>query len=122
MKSAKRYLATLFAGLLVAVGLAFTATPAQASPADGNYAQCQVGTTVQDWTGKDPRDCTTGTYALLENWTVVLQIQPGQRDVWEEIKQGYEAAQAWCSNNSLTCTVVTGIGVALVSPLLVAQS
>lgn len=93
------------------------APPAQASVADGNYATCQSGTTVADFTGRDPSLCKTG-YILYKDNKVVLHIRPTNKDVWKAFKNGYSAAQDWCKNNSLTCTVVTGVGVALVSPLI----
>jgi hypothetical protein len=122
MIKAKKYIGSLVVALLFSIGLVFSAAPAQASPADGNYAQCYGGTTVYDWTGKDPSTCQSGSYVLLKDWQVVLRIEPGRSDVWGAVKQGYAAAQQWCSQNSLTCTVMTGIGVAIVSPLIVAQS
>lgn len=110
----KKVLVSVLAIVAMLFGLGLTAGPAQASPADGNYAQCIYGTTVADWTGKNPRDCTTaGTYALLQNWNVVLKIYPTTDSsmAWNVIQEGYTSAQSWCSSNSMTCGILTSAGV-----------
>lgn len=100
-------------------GSAAVATSASASQADGNFAQCYLGTTVQDWSNKNPRDCTgAGTYWLWENNQPVLKIQGGSGSFWDNLEKGNRALQDWCSNNSFTCALVTGAGLLAVQPLL----
>jgi hypothetical protein len=116
----KRFLTSALTVLAMVLGLGLAASPAHASPADGNYAQCIYGTTVADWTGKNPQDCTgAGTYALLQNWNVVLKIYPTtDSTAWNVMREGYSSAQSWCSSNSLTCGVLTSAGVSIAVILL----
>lgn len=107
-------------GLSLGVGgLVVDAAPAQAA---GNYARCTNGITTRDWTGKNPKDCTpSGTYWLYNSaGTPLVKISQASRTspVWEAIKTGYTAAQNWCSNNSLTCGIITSAGVVVVAGLI----
>lgn len=117
----KRRIGIASTGLLLAAATGISAAPAQASQADGNYATCQSGTTAVYWTGKDPSECQSGTYTLYKDDQRVLQMEP-TKDGWAAMKKEYAAAQKWCSDNALTCTVITGVGIALVNPLISAAT
>lgn len=100
-------------------GMVAGAVPAQAA---GEYARCNNGITVRDWTGKDPRDCTpSGVYWLYNsNGQAIMKIQQANRTspVWDAIKAGYSATQNWCSSNSATCSVMSSAAVAYVTYLI----
>jgi hypothetical protein len=81
------------------------------------------GSSTTVWTGKNPKDCKA-RYQLYDTsrgrGALVLDIaKNGTSSVsfWAAIQKGYAAAQKWCSQNSLTCTVIVSVGVALVAPL-----
>ncbi|MGO2003533.1 hypothetical protein [Arthrobacter rhombi] len=121
MRTIKASIGSTLVGLFVVIGFALGAAPAQASQADGNYATCQSGTTAADWTGKDPSKCKSGTYLLVKDWKTVVKMEP-TGDGWKYIKEDYAAAQKWCSDNALTCGVLTAAGFALVNPLISAAT
>jgi hypothetical protein len=113
-------LSALVMGVSLSVGgMVATANSAEAA---GNYARCNNGITLRDWTGKDPRDCTpSGTYWLYNSaGTPIMKLQqaPHGSPLWNAIKQGYTATQNWCSNNSATCGIVTSVGVTALWGLL----
>jgi hypothetical protein len=72
-----------------------------------------------DWTSKDPQDCH-GDYTVYdtstpERPTVLFSIETPADSIWPAVRQGYQAAQDWCSSNSLTCAVITAVGYDVVS-------
>lgn len=82
MSGIKKLIIGLVLSVSVLFGTVAVASPPSGSTADGNYAQCILGATVQDWANKNPRDCTTaGTCALLKDWQVVLRINGGNGTV-----------------------------------------
>lgn len=120
MKNALRALAAVALGVALGTGgLLVHAAPAQAK---GEYARCTNGITVSDWTGKNPKNCTSwGGYWLYDSTgKAILKISksPATSPVWTAISQGYTAAQRWCSNNSATCTVIGSAAVAYVQYVL----
>lgn len=95
------------------------AAPAHAA---GEYARCTNGITVSDWTGKNPKNCTSwGGYRLYNSsGKVIMTISksPATSPVWTIIPQGYTAVQRWCSNNSATCSVAASAAIAYVQYVL----
>jgi len=112
--------------MLMLVGFSTTAVVAPASAANPpTSASCyttQGGKLVSlNWKGKDPSACK-GTYYLYDISGSVplrlLEIHNAPVSAWQYFRQGYTKAQQWCASNSLTCAVVTAIGVAIVQPLI----
>lgn len=103
---------------LTGVGVA-TAQPAQAL--DTTYYKCYIGTpTPLEWKNKNPASCN-GIFRITRNAKTLFALD-GRKvknydDMVKNLKGEYKAAQKWCADNSLTCTVVTSVGLALVQPL-----
>lgn len=121
-------LSRIVAAMTIAAGLSvggLSAAPAAEAAPTTYYARCNNGITLRDWTGKNPKDCTPfGVYWLYKQTgnviTPIMKISgaPKGSPLWDAIKAGYSAAQKWCSNNSLTCGIVTAAGVTIVAGLI----
>ncbi|MBD8104741.1 hypothetical protein [Plantibacter sp. CFBP 8775] len=127
MKFTKTTSALALTAILGIGGSVAVATPAAA--ATPTRALCGNSTV---WDGKDPDTCD-GIYRLYDlsssqhGGKIIFQVDntnyaARQAGAWAAVKGGYEAANDWCADNVLTCTVVTGIGIAIVSPLLAPSS
>lgn len=74
------------------------------------------------WDGKSPKSCKDQyrIYKITANAPLlVFQITNGTKIDAAAIKRGYESAQRWCSNNSLTCNVLVSVGVTILAGLLI---
>lgn len=127
MKLTKTTSAIALSAILGIGGSVALATPAVA--ATPTRALCGNSTV---WDGKDPNTCD-GIYRLYDltssqhGGKVIFQVDntnyaARQAGAWAAVKGGYDAANAWCADNSLTCTVVTAVAVAVISPLLAPSS
>lgn len=112
----KKTISSVLVAVLLSLSALFAVTaPAQAAGA--NYERCSGGTTFYDWSGKNPKDCKSGVYLMVRDGKEVLKMKT-DRPWWEGMQEGYEAAQKWCSENTLTCNILTSVGIAAVMPLL----
>lgn len=125
-KAASLFMAAIF----IAVTSAVTAAPANAAvqptvaiaapaAAKSNVQYlCFSGTQWYNWAGKNPKKCKN--YAIMKDGKKVLHIKASsdKSKVWAALGKGYRAANDWCNHNTLTCSILTGIGVTLLSPLL----
>lgn len=73
------------------------------------------------WDGKSPKTCNSQyrVYKITANAPLlVVNISNGTKIDAAAIKRGYDSAQRWCSNNSLTCNVLVSAGVTILIGLL----
>lgn len=90
------------------------APPASASAAL-KYT-CWSGGSIPQYLTKssDPRKCR-GLYKISKSGKYVAVLDNRRvknfSDLKKRIKQGYTSMQKWCSSNSLTCAVMTSVGV-----------
>lgn len=122
-----KILCALSALLVMFAGSVVMAGPAAAAPPAGVKTYCmQAGpaSVKRSWDGKDPQSCAT-TYWIEKNGTKVMQLNVGEANrakirakMWGAMKGDYDAAQDWCSGNSLTCTLVTSAGFAILGGIL----
>ncbi|MFK4730801.1 hypothetical protein ROT00_14020 [Agromyces mediolanus] len=109
-----------------------TVAAAPASAAGSTTAVCWKpnpairGSQTTVWTGKNPRTCRA-RYQLYDvrggRPVLVLDVKKKAVDsaaFWKAVAAGYAASQKWCSQNSLTCTLIVSVGIMLVSPLAAA--
>lgn len=120
----------LLALTLVAVGIVGQGTTASVSAANAaSYsAVCWKpnpkvpGSTTTSWNGKNPKDCNA-RYQLYDTsrgrGALVIDINKKANTTafWKAVSQGYSAAQTWCSKNSMSCSILVSVGVALLQPL-----
>lgn len=71
-----------------------------------------------NWGTKNPKTCKS-TYKVYE-WSTAMQrpvlkfqVTKGT-NIWPYVAKGYKATQDWCAKNSLTCGVITSVGVTIV--------
>lgn len=112
-------IAGVSAALLLTAGL--TLAPAPPARASNTYYACGMGTPIPfNWAGKNPKECK-GVYKIEVGGVSKLTIDNRRVKDWngliKRFSEGYASAQKWCASNSLTCTVVTTVGLALVKPL-----
>lgn len=95
-----------------AVLAAASAVAAKAGPQ--RWAIC--GST--NWGSKNPKTCKS-SYTVYE-WNTAMQrpvikfqVTNGT-NIWPYVAKGYQATQDWCAKNSLTCGVITSVGVTIV--------
>lgn len=112
--------ATAVAAVALGLTLSIQSLPAAANPVTGARATCNYGTTVYDWSNRDPRDCTNHYWVFDSKGQPILHIKPTYKEspVWTALKTGYNATQNWCSSNSATCGIITSAGVTFVFTLL----
>lgn len=111
------------------VATALTAVPVSASESEAKSETlyvCAKGTPIWfNWSGKNPKTCQ-GVYKIERDGVEKLRIDNRKIKNWGDfvkaLNAGWSSAQNWCSKNTLTCTVMTGVGVALISPLLSVSS
>lgn len=89
------------------------AAPASAA-SDVNYACYNYVGAPQQLTAKsDPKKCN-GIYRISKDGKVVVQIDNRKIKNWSQfvaaVKRGNASAQKWCSDNSLSCGIMTSIG------------
>lgn len=115
---------------LVAVGTVGQGTVASvASASAASYsAVCWkpnpkvAGSTTTSWNGKNPKDCNA-RYQLYDTsrgrGALVIDINKTANTTafWSAVSRGYSAAQTWCNKNSLSCSILVSVGVALLQPL-----
>lgn len=122
MKTIKHTLGGMLAIALLVMGVVASPVGATPSYAASTRAICytaqsyQQGT--QDWAGKNPKSCP-GSYQLYDmsgpRPALIMQIRNTKAVSFQQlIAKEYADAQRWCSNNSLTCTIITGVAFALV--------
>lgn len=121
--------------LTMALGFIATQSTLAAEPANAAASTTSVcwkpnpkvpGSSTTVWNGKNPKDCHA-RYQLydIRNSRPVLVLDLNKPAVdsaafWKAIAAGYTASQKWCAQNSLTCTIIVSVGVALVAPLAAA--
>jgi hypothetical protein len=131
MHAPTRRTCSIAAAILLSIASMTTATAAQADevahldappPAGGEggggttpwYITAVCGN--ENFKDRNPSDCHSD-YTVYDvrgdRPTVLLYLQGPGQDAWAAIAQGYQAAQDWCASNSLTCSVVTSIGVSV---------
>ena len=120
----KKFMQRLTASIIIFLTAFGAVSAAEAAPATS--AICIVSTrsgiASKDWDGKNPKTCK-GTYQLWDisrgRTGLLLEVKsPNWVDARTVFKKGYKDAQKWCSNNSLTCNIVTSVGVSIVLGLL----
>ncbi|MGZ0069728.1 hypothetical protein [Microbacterium arborescens] len=52
--------------------------------------------------------------AGMQRPVTVFYVNNGT-NIWPYVVRGYQATQDWCSKNSLTCGVITSVGVTIVA-------
>jgi len=87
----------------------------------GKIYQCYFGTTVrQTTTPQDPRKCSGDYWVLTSSYQGIWHNAPvrSTSPLWTAVVKGYNATNAWCSNNSFVCGIVTSAGVAVVAAIV----
>lgn len=71
--------------------------------------------------GKDPKTCN-GWYQIVEKKSgkkvLVVNTQKNNGGVVTALRKGVKATNKWCDNNSATCSVVIGVGIAIAQGIL----
>lgn len=117
----------IIGALVLALCMAFTtvptAAPAEAARIPPTVAVCDKATGGRvAWNNKNPAWCP-GQYTLYDMtmWSrprVILQVGRVTTYTWRSLVRDLNAAQRWCNRNSLTCELITGLGLLLVAPLV----
>lgn len=103
-------------GFTVSPGVTLTeASAVTARGATQRWAIC--GTT--NWGSKNPKTCKS-SYTVydwnsaMQRPVIKFQVTNGT-NIWPYVAKGYKATQDWCSKNSLTCGIITSVGVTIVA-------
>jgi hypothetical protein len=130
MKLGKRMMATIAIAGCLTVGSVTSPVAVDTASAAARPTRALCGTT--NWDKKSPEKCN-GVYRLYDLYgggprgTIIFQVNntnyaANKKAMEKAITSGYKAANKWCGQNSLTCSIVTGVAVAILSPLFVSQS
>lgn len=118
---ARRTIIAALTAIMISTGASLgTASVAHADPTSVSQttATCITsgggGVAGTPWTGKDPTDCK-GEYRLYDisrgRPALIVQVKNTRTVGFKEAVAGdYASAQDWCSDNSLTCSILTAGG------------
>jgi uncharacterized membrane protein len=111
----------LGASLIFSATVTGIAVPASAAGST-NYACFNYGGAPQQLTSKsNPKNCN-GIYKISKDGKVVASIDNRKIKNWTQfvaaVNRGNKSAQKWCSDNSLSCGVLTSIGSLLLGGVL----
>ncbi|ARC58195.1 hypothetical protein AS850_14010 [Frondihabitans sp. 762G35] len=103
-----------------------TPSPAQAASSDVVYACYGGGSAPTIYSSTTSPSRCNGIYRIQKNGVTVVQIDRRRVKDWNGFVKSVRAlhgdANRWCSTHALDCTVLAGIGITLLAPLLVANS
>lgn len=122
MKAIRHTLGGMLAIALLVMGIVVSPVGATPSQAASTRAICYTAQSYQQgsqlWNGKNPKSCP-GSYQLYDmsgaRPTLIMQIRNTKAVSFQQlVAKEYADAQRWCANNSLTCTIITGIAFVVV--------
>jgi hypothetical protein len=112
--------------LVLALSMALVTVPLAAAPADAaprhTVAVCDTAKGRVHWNGKSPHKCP-GRYILYDmtmwrNPKALIVMGRAPLYTWKSLVRDVNSANRWCNRNSLTCQLITGVGLMIIAPIV----
>lgn len=116
----------VIAALVLAFSMALVSVPLSAAPADAaprhTVAVCDTSRGRVSWNGKSPHRCP-GRYILYDMtmWSrpkALIVVGRAPLYTWKSLVRDWKAANRWCNQNSLTCQLLTSVGLLVIAPIV----